>query len=68
MHNNKKNVSMKTITITTENQSVEINLEEDSCFDEMMQSFVGALISMGYQYGNFESYICEQHKNIKEWQ
>jgi hypothetical protein len=68
MHNNKKNVSMKTITITTETQSVEINLEEDACFDEMMQSFVGALISMGYQYGNFESYICEQHKNIKEWQ
>jgi hypothetical protein len=68
MHNNKKNVSMKTITITTETQSVEINLEEDACFDEMMQSFVGALITMGYQYGNFESYICEQHKNIKEWE
>jgi len=68
MHNNKKNVSMKTITITTETQSVEINLEEDACFEEMMYSYVGALISMGYQYGNFESYICEQHKNIKEWE
>jgi hypothetical protein len=59
---------MKTITITTATQSVDINLEEDACFDEMMQSFVGALITMGYQYGSFETYVCEQYENIKEWQ
>jgi hypothetical protein len=58
---------MKTITITTENQSVEINLDNDACLDEMMQSFVGALISMGYQYGSFENYIMEQSENLKEW-
>lgn len=67
MHNNKKNVSMKTITITSATQSVEINLDEDACFDEMMQSFVGALIAMGYQYGSFENYIFEQYENTKEW-
>jgi hypothetical protein len=59
---------MKTITIKTATQSVEITLDEDACFDEMMQSFVGALISMGYQYGSFETYVCEQYENIKEWQ
>jgi hypothetical protein len=59
---------MKTITIKTETQSVEITLDEDACFDEMMQSFVGALISMGYQYGSFETYVCEQYENIKEWE
>jgi hypothetical protein len=59
---------MKTITIKTATQSVEITLDEDACFDEMMQSFVGALISMGYQYGSFETYVCEQYENIKEWE
>jgi hypothetical protein len=59
---------MKTITIKTETQSVEITLDEDASFEEMMQSFVGALISMGYQYGSFETYVCEQYENIKEWQ
>jgi len=59
---------MKTITVTSATQSVEITLEEDACFEEMMYSFVGALISMGYQYGSFESYICEKYENIKEWE
>jgi len=59
---------MKTITIKTATQSIEITLDEDACFDEMMQSFVGALISMGYQYGSFETYVCEQYENIKEWE
>jgi hypothetical protein len=58
---------MKKITITTETQSVEINLEEDACLDEMMQSFVGALITLGYQYGSFEQYIFEQYENTKDW-
>jgi hypothetical protein len=56
---------MKTITIKTETQSVEINLDDDACLHEMMQSFVGALITLGYQYGSFEQYICEQYENIK---
>jgi hypothetical protein len=59
---------MKTITIKTETQSVEINLDDDACLHEMMYSYVGALISMGYQYGSFETYVCEQYENIKEWQ
>jgi hypothetical protein len=58
---------MKTITITTETQSVEINLDNDACLDEMMQSFVGALITLGYQYGSFEQYIFEQYENTKDW-
>jgi hypothetical protein len=68
MHNNKKNVSMKTITITTETQNIEMNLDNDASIDEMLQSFVGALIAMGYQYGSFETYVCEQYENIKEWE
>lgn len=58
---------MKTITITTETQSVQINLDEDACLHEMMNSFVGALISIGYQYSSFEHYIFEQSENLKEW-
>jgi hypothetical protein len=59
---------MKTITIKTATQSVEINLEEDACFEEMMYSYVGALITLGFQYGSFETYIFEQSENLKEWQ
>jgi hypothetical protein len=59
---------MKTITIKTETQSVEITLDEDACFDEMMQSFVGALITLGYQFGSFKHYIFEQSENLKEWE
>jgi hypothetical protein len=59
---------MKTITIKTATQSVEINLEEDACFEEMMYSYVGALITLGFQYGSFETYVCEQYENIKEWE
>lgn len=58
---------MKTITIKTETQSVEIKLDDDVCLHEMMQSFVGALISIGYQYSSFEHYIFEQYENTKEW-
>ena len=58
---------MKTITVTSATQSVEITLDEDACFEEMMQSFVGALITLGYQYGSFETYIFEQYENTKEW-
>jgi hypothetical protein len=58
---------MKTIIITTETQNIEINMDNDACLDEMMQSFVGALIAMGYQYGSFENYIMEQSENLKEW-
>lgn len=59
---------MKTITIITETQNIEINMDNDASLNEMMQSFVGALISMGYHYGIFEEYIAEQYENIKEWQ
>jgi hypothetical protein len=58
---------MKTIIITTETQNIEINMDNDACLDEMMQSFVGALITLGYQYDSFETYIFEQYENTKEW-
>jgi hypothetical protein len=59
---------MKTITIKTETQTVEIILDQDACFEEMMYSYVGALITLGFQYGSFETYVCEQYENIKEWE
>jgi len=59
---------MKTITVTSATQSVEITLDEDACFDEMMYSYVGALITLGFQYGSFETYIFEQSENLKEWE
>jgi hypothetical protein len=58
---------MKTIILTTETQNIEMNLDNDASIDEMLQSFVGALIAMGYQYGSFENYIMEQSENLKEW-
>lgn len=55
---------MITITITRDNLDINISVPDDTHCHEMMDIFVGAMVTLGYQHLNIEEWIVDTYNTI----